>query len=752
MDFWIRHAVLLILCVIAPFTAALYADTSSTVEQAKQTSQRSLRLAVRGLQLILQNEAYVAVSSAMSTAQRALDKDRFADMRSSGNRGETAVSDLLQLLNDAAPRNGFAWLADSDGKVLLTNGSKAIAESPRSIRGHPIFSETQIGYALDGVWSSHDELVEVAAAPLVDDGEIKGAILVGHPLDETAIREWAETLGVHITLASDKSVVVSSASGTLAQTIVEAAFEAVSPVYAGDREEAITDGSFSFLPLLVDHHVSGEAYVSIGTPVLGAPSRFQWVISVDAVEGFGGLAERQSVVLGGMVAAFLIALLIGIINYRSFVVPNDRISEHLSEVQMGRGAAELPEASVSRPFRRMVRLINMIVQRIPNRAVVPTADLSSIVRPTSLEEDLVLSEMPNVASSVPVPTPVGAPSGLPIAVVAPDGSNHDGAAGSGSISLTNDAREAAELLAAPEKLDDLALDSLPPAVSSAPPPMAEHSNGGGRSHDISADLHGMAASASASAFNPASLDLESLGVPATPGAEAAIADAIAQLEGASSVQYDSVNADGLGKSANAIRGRPMGGSMPGVDAPPFDEVSVPSATLGPPPGARGGGSLDLSQAAALRDDPRPPFGPEETVVAPVASELLAQSARDDLTGRHAVPVPARSDATEIANLPGGLVAQGADSAAPARASGRPQPNLDPDDEVHFKEVYDRFIDLRRRCGESTDELAFERFLSKLTRNRENLIKKYNCRTVRFQVYKKDGKAALKATPVGGGAR
>jgi hypothetical protein len=38
-------------------------------------------------------------------------------------------------------------------------------------------------------------------------------------------------------------------------------------------------------------------------------------------------------------------------------------------------------------------------------------------------------------------------------------------------------------------------------------------------------------------------------------------------------------------------------------------------------------------------------------------------------------------------------------------------------------------------------------LTKLIRNREQLVKKYQCRTVRFQVYEKDGKAALKATPV-----
>ena len=35
----------------------------------------------------------------------------------------------------------------------------------------------------------------------------------------------------------------------------------------------------------------------------------------------------------------------------------------------------------------------------------------------------------------------------------------------------------------------------------------------------------------------------------------------------------------------------------------------------------------------------------------------------------------------------------------------------------------------------------------LRKNKEQLVAKYNCRTVRFQVYVKDGKAALKATPV-----
>ena len=54
---------------------------------------------------------------------------------------------------------------------------------------------------------------------------------------------------------------------------------------------------------------------------------------------------------------------------------------------------------------------------------------------------------------------------------------------------------------------------------------------------------------------------------------------------------------------------------------------------------------------------------------------------------------------------------------------------------------------RERCGEGSDGLTYEKFVAKLRKNREQLVQKYACRTVRFQVYVKEGKAALKATPV-----
>jgi len=93
------------------------------------------------------------------------------------------------------------------------------------------------------------------------------------------------------------------------------------------------------------------------------------------------------------------------------------------------------------------------------------------------------------------------------------------------------------------------------------------------------------------------------------------------------------------------------------------------------------------------------------------------------------------DKTEIAGVPEELL----------MASQRDE--IPEDEETYFRQIFERFVETKRQCGEQTDNLRFERFSQTLRRNRDALIDRYGCRTVRFQVYIKEGKAALKATPV-----
>jgi hypothetical protein len=69
--------------------------------------------------------------------------------------------------------------------------------------------------------------------------------------------------------------------------------------------------------------------------------------------------------------------------------------------------------------------------------------------------------------------------------------------------------------------------------------------------------------------------------------------------------------------------------------------------------------------------------------------------------------------------------------------------VDPD-EAHFQETFERFLDLRQQTGEPGN-VSYEKFVVKLRRNREDLMTRHNAKGVRFSVYLKDGRAAIKAS-------
>lgn len=69
------------------------------------------------------------------------------------------------------------------------------------------------------------------------------------------------------------------------------------------------------------------------------------------------------------------------------------------------------------------------------------------------------------------------------------------------------------------------------------------------------------------------------------------------------------------------------------------------------------------------------------------------------------------------------------------------------EETHFREVFDQFIATQKECGASVNGLTFDKFVSKLHAAREQVMKRHDAGSVRFTVYVKEGRAALKASPV-----
>jgi hypothetical protein len=158
-------------------------------------------------------------------------------------------------------------------------------------------------------------------------------------------------------------------------------------------------------------------------------------------------------------------------------------------------------------------------------------------------------------------------------------------------------------------------------------------------------------------------------------------------------------------------------------------------------------AADPYAAAAALDSP------ETTRVQAIPRELLQASARPST---QELPVPSRPaapppPAPSVAPVPWGTPDPAAQAIPlPGAAYQAFLGNTgDPfsEEEFHFQEVFREFVLTRERCQEPSDGLTYDKFVQKLRKNKEQLVQKYACRTVKFQVYVKEGKAALKATPV-----
>lgn len=157
------------------------------------------------------------------------------------------------------------------------------------------------------------------------------------------------------------------------------------------------------------------------------------------------------------------------------------------------------------------------------------------------------------------------------------------------------------------------------------------------------------------------------------------------------------------------------------------------------PDMKGDESIESHSQA---DKPKPKPKPEPTAVD--VPELADALPMHD-------PAPTLTDEVEAGDL---LEAMTEPAAPPPPVEDRlphrsPTPPPEDPKEAYFREVYDEFLETKRACGEPTAGVSFEKFARKLRKNTGDLLKRPGVSDVKFTVYVKDGKAALKAKVVKG---
>jgi hypothetical protein len=101
----------------------------------------------------------------------------------------------------------------------------------------------------------------------------------------------------------------------------------------------------------------------------------------------------------------------------------------------------------------------------------------------------------------------------------------------------------------------------------------------------------------------------------------------------------------------------------------------------------------------------------------------------------------------VAHIPAALLAAAGKGPFGKRPGVAPGASEQDREAAHFHQVFDQFVATKQHCGESTAGLTLEKFSQTLRKNQDQIVARHGAKSVRFTVYVKDGKAALKATPV-----
>jgi CHASE4 domain len=71
----------------------------------------------------------------------------------------------------------------------------------------------------------------------------------------------------------------------------------------------------------------------------------------------------------------------------------------------------------------------------------------------------------------------------------------------------------------------------------------------------------------------------------------------------------------------------------------------------------------------------------------------------------------------------------------------------PSELAEWHAVFNEFVSLKQQCGENTEGFTYEKFEQTLKKKNDELRNRHGAKRVKFSVYVKEGKAALKASPI-----
>ncbi|MFH0899908.1 MAG: MXAN_5187 C-terminal domain-containing protein [Pseudomonadota bacterium] len=643
---------------------------------------------------------------------------------------KTARDTLEYLREQIAGKQKPELLLALDKWGRLVAGSGAFGwKIGDDLSGYFLVEDALRGYLRDDLWLCGGKLYRMAAAPVIERlrTDYVGAVIIGDEVDMPLALALETRFKAHFAFFAAGQLMVSSVSLPITKEI-QREYERLQRLKGTETGKA--DAPSKLEPTVV---VAGDRSYRVAISPLPGEAGARGAFYATFVE-----QSQETGVLGALKAtkrddlawasfpwlslagAFLAAIAIGMV---LMWLEADRPARKLlaDAVLVGKGERpKLADEEHKGKYGSIARSLNIMLEKLQRSFQSSKNDLSALVGSPSLRD------FGQESRSLPLQSP--APSGPAVAPSAggfsfePPYAKQPASPFPAAPAMPTTAPfpvESSMGTGMPEGSDfDFLLPPPPPPSAPPPPPMAARN--AGSSPKTPPSPFGMRPPT-----NPASqAPFPSPAVPSPPPAQSAMpsSESMPGPEGLFGMPEPSRRQPGAFSAApGPSRGVPSPWST--TDEPLSEKRARAGANAGSNAGA--GSSVE----AVSEDDFRFGGGDDENVLsAPTQISAPPESLRKLASSHQSQSFDSE---TIIAGPSEELIRQTADDG----------------DASQFRRVFEEFIELKRRCGETTDGVAFEKFVEKLRVNRDQLIGRYACKTVKFQVYVKDGKAALRATPV-----
>ena len=686
--------------------------------------------------------------SSVQSEIRSTDKDALQSKVREINKGKLGElkGDLLFAVNE-------------QGAVVAQVGGRATPEGGGLAR-FPLIDGALSGYILDDVWMYDGEIYLMAARPVIDQARYVGAIVHGKQLDQA----FAEKLATRIpgaTLAffvgkrvSAAHVPPSEANAPRTEELAAGLEKALASaeVKQGKRSEMIeiSERGAAVYSLFkgTGAHVNAGYGVARPRVALRSPlDVFDLANSEDTSSATLMLILALAICLGlGFLGIVFLTLEVG--------RPSKRLLgsiQDLNDGQMGR----IPVTDFRSIFRRLGVAINDVLDRAPAQA-------GSAGASGGVDIDQLLGSSGGADQS-------GASSYFGFAnegAAAGGGGVGGGTSPQGSFGGSAPSPQIAPAQVAPAapaahqaKATMLGMGAVPAHEPQVSEQQSAHSGYGSAPgefgmggdfqslppEEIEDDLFDDGA---VTTFDP----------PQEPAVPAPVPSTIPPPKKVSPKR----SADPSTRKGTAFLGGDTGPKPPEEDRPaprapmthqrpPLEQKRASTSTLqatpaAPPPAvnapaAGGRGRADTGSGKAMwanlrakvqQGGPKTGFGDiDDDGATQVAMKPPFESREFDINA------PPEEEATVITPETQNLIA------AVSRAKSKAGTNAD---DKEFRKLYDQYRLLRRRCGEPTQDLTFEKFSRSLRKSRAQIKASHGNVPVVFKVFEKNGKATIKASP------